>query len=84
MDTANFAGDIRDYAFSSLGRFLTATHLATGDVDRLVNVEILKFDNAEIDLGNGNNAPIADNVAAATDEDSAIGGDLLAGARAFV
>jgi VCBS repeat-containing protein len=67
VDTAIFSGSIKAYTFSQTG----ANFFVTGidGADRLLHFERLQFDDALITLG-VNNAPIAFDDAAATDEDA--------------
>jgi VCBS repeat-containing protein len=67
IDTAIFSGSIKAYTFSQTG----ANFFVTGidGADRLLHFERLQFDDALITLG-VNNAPIAFDDVAATDEDA--------------
>ena len=70
-DTAVYFGSILEYSFSSDGENFFVSHTGGSQIDgndRLLHVERLVFADAEIDLTQ-NNAPIAFNDVASTDED---------------
>ena len=70
-DTAYYIGSVKDYSYSRDGENFYLNHVAGSMLDgydRLISVERLVFADALIDLTQ-NNAPIAFNDAAATDED---------------
>ena len=73
FDTALYAGSVLDYVIAPLcGNRLMVTDTATGDRDWLRSIEVLQFDDATIYLDGRNNAPVAFDDAATTDEDSAL------------
>ncbi|WP_421723112.1 Ig-like domain-containing protein [Bauldia sp.] len=83
-DVANFSGDARRFEFGFGSSHLTITDMVTGETDTVVDVEVLKFDNAAFFLDGRNNGPIADDVAATADEDGpAVTGHLLVESDAF-
>ncbi|HYJ31278.1 MAG TPA: Ig-like domain-containing protein, partial [Allosphingosinicella sp.] len=70
-DTAYYSGSVVEYSYSRDGENFYLNHVAGSMLDgydRLISVERLVFADAVIDLTQ-NNAPIAFNDAAATDED---------------
>ncbi|MCP4306099.1 MAG: hypothetical protein GY788_14715, partial [bacterium] len=83
-DIAHFYGDIRQHIFAFDHTQIAVTNQITGETDTLANVEVLKFENAEIFLDGRNNGPIADDVDTVVDEDGpAATGSLLAESDAF-
>jgi len=79
-DTAYYSGSVKDYAYSRNGEEFFLSHVAGSMIDgydRLISVERLVFADAVIDLTQ-NNAPIAFNDTASTDEDSSVSGNVLA------
>ena len=78
-DTAYYSGSVKDYAYSRNGEEFFLGHVAGSMIDgydRLISIERLVFADAVIDLTQ-NNAPIAFNDAASTDEDNSVSGNVL-------
>ncbi|HEX8223412.1 MAG TPA: Ig-like domain-containing protein [Allosphingosinicella sp.] len=81
-DTAVYSGSVKDYAYSRPGNsntefFINHTGGSMIDgYDRLISIERLIFADAVIDLTQ-NNAPIAFNDTASTDEDNGVSGNVL-------
>ncbi len=82
-DSAVYSGSVKDYAYSRPGNSNTeffVNHVGGSMIDgydRLISVERLIFADAVIDLTQ-NNAPIAFNDTASTDEDNSVSGNVLA------
>ena len=78
-DRAYYTGSVKDYSYSRDGENFYLNHTGgtqlDGD-DRLISIEFLVFADAIIDL-NQNNAPIAFNDTASTDEDNSVSGNVL-------
>ncbi|HYI40968.1 MAG TPA: Ig-like domain-containing protein [Allosphingosinicella sp.] len=81
FDTAYYDANIEEFTFQRVGASLIVTHLGgagSEGQDTLVNVERLVFNNRVINVGSGNNAPIAVDDMATTGEDSAgVSGNVL-------
>ncbi len=79
-DTAVYSGSIKDYSYNRNGEEFFLGHVRGSMIDgydRLISVERLVFADAVIDLTQ-NNAPIAFNDSASTDEDNGVSGNVLA------
>ena len=79
-DTAVYSGSIKDYSYSRNGEEFFLGHVGGSMIDgydRLISIERLVFADAVIDLTQ-NNAPIAFNDSASTDEDNSVSGNVLA------
>ena len=62
FDTAYYSGPIGEYSFFSAAGYLHVVHLGGAGADghdRLIRVERLVFADRVIDIGSGNNAPVA-------------------------
>ncbi|WP_162197188.1 Ig-like domain-containing protein [Loktanella sp. S4079] len=57
-DIAIFEGNLADYSYAADGETLIVTHLSTGDIDRLIDVETLSFADIELDVSSGTITPI--------------------------
>jgi VCBS repeat-containing protein len=81
-DTAVYSGSVKDYAYSrpaNSSEEFFINHVGGSMIDgydRLISVERLIFADAVIDLTQ-NNAPIAFNDTASTDEDNSVSGNVL-------
>jgi VCBS repeat-containing protein len=78
-DTAVYSGSIKDYSFSRNGEEFFLSHVGGSMIDgndRLISIERLVFADAVIDLTQ-NNAPVAFNDTASTDEDNSVSGNVL-------
>jgi VCBS repeat-containing protein len=78
-DTAIYSGSIKDYAYNRNGEEFFLSHVGGSMVDgydRLISIERLVFADAVIDLTH-NNAPIAFDDIASTNEDSSVSGNVL-------
>ncbi|HEX9966265.1 MAG TPA: Ig-like domain-containing protein [Allosphingosinicella sp.] len=78
-DTAYYSGSVKDYAYNRNGEEFFLNHVGGTMIDghdRLISVERLVFADAVIDLTQ-NNAPIAFNDTASTDEDNSVSGNVL-------
>jgi len=78
-DTAVYSGSVKDYAYRRNGEEFFLSHVGGTMVDgydRLISIERLVFADAVIDLTQ-NNAPIAFNDTASTDEDHSVSGNVL-------
>jgi VCBS repeat-containing protein len=79
-DTAVYSGSVKDYTYNRNGEEFFINHVGGSMIDgydRLISVERLIFADAVIDLTQ-NNAPIAFNDTASTDEDNSVSGNVLA------
>ncbi|MET1109947.1 MAG: Ig-like domain-containing protein, partial [Allosphingosinicella sp.] len=79
IDTAVYVGSVKDYTYSRNGEEFFINHVGGSMIDgndRLLHVERLVFADAVIDLTQ-NNAPIAFNDTASTDEDNSVSGNVL-------
>ncbi len=79
-DTAVYSGSVKDYSYRRNGEEFFLDHVGGSMIDgndRLISIERLIFADAVIDLTQ-NNAPIAFNDAASTDEDNSVSGNVLA------
>jgi VCBS repeat-containing protein len=79
-DTAVYSGSVKDYAYRRNGEEFFLNHVGGSMIDgndRLISIERLVFADAVIDLTQ-NNAPIAFNDTASTDEDHSVSGNVLA------
>jgi len=79
-DTAVYSGSVKDYSYSRNGEEFFLGHVGGSMIDgydRLISVERLIFADAVIDLTQ-NNAPIAFDDSASTDEDNSVSGNVLA------
>jgi VCBS repeat-containing protein len=73
-DTAVYGGSIFEYSFFRLGPLVTVSHnggAGADGTDLLLSIERLQFSDVTIDLTH-NNAPIAQNDSAATNEDAGV------------
>ncbi|HEU0099254.1 MAG TPA: Ig-like domain-containing protein [Allosphingosinicella sp.] len=78
-DTAVYSGSVKDYSYNRNGEEFFLGHVGGSMIDgydRLISVERLVFADAVIDLTQ-NNAPIAFNDTASTDEDHSVSGNVL-------
>ena len=74
-DIAVFDGNYQDYSISLINtNCYTVTNNTTGEIDTVVNVELLRFADIDIDPANPtvNSDPLAQNDAATVDEDSSV------------
>src|SRR5688500_1014191 len=79
-DTAVYSGSVKDYTYNRNGEEFFLNHVGGSMIDgydRLISIERLIFADAVIDLTQ-NNAPIAFNDTASTDEDNSVSGNVLA------
>ena len=79
-DIAVFSGNSNDYAIVEIDtNKFEVTHISSGDVDSIVNVELFRFDDKDVDPANPNtnSDPVAVDDAISTDEDAAVTIDVL-------
>ncbi len=81
QDVALFSGNASDYQIVQISSCeYEVTHMATGDIDFVRNVEIFRFNDGDIDPSNPqiNTPPTANNDVAINDEDTSVTIDVLA------
>ena len=58
-DLAKYQGSYADFDIKKIGSIIKVQDLKTGDVDRISNVDGIRFDDVTLNLSSGNNAPLS-------------------------